>query len=230
MSATAFKRDRADVKTILDFAQVVQSPERLRLLLVLTVVDIRAVGPGVWNSWKRQLLTELYDAAEEVLRLGHKQRGREQRIASKKDAVAAQFGFDRRTFDKVAKRLPESYWIAEPVEVIAANLVHIRQAGDAPLHIAAIPDDDRGATLVMVLAADHPGLFYRMAGGIHLAGGNIIDARIPTTRAGPVWGSAAVVGLSGPAGDAPIHIAAVPVDDRGASLVMGLAADHPGLF
>src|SRR3546814_8592607 len=59
MSATAFKRDLADFKTILDFAQIVQSPERLRLLLVLTVVDIRAVGPGVWNSWKRQLLTEL---------------------------------------------------------------------------------------------------------------------------------------------------------------------------
>src|SRR3546814_3067568 len=56
MSATAFKRDLADFKTILDFAQIVQSPERLRLLLVLTVVDIRAVGPGVWNSWKRQLL------------------------------------------------------------------------------------------------------------------------------------------------------------------------------
>ena len=93
-----------------------------RLLLVLTVVDIRAVGPGVWNSWKRQLLTELYDAAEEVLRLGHKQKGREQRIASKKEAVAAQFGFDQKTFDKVARRLPESYWIAEPVEVIAANL------------------------------------------------------------------------------------------------------------
>jgi [protein-PII] uridylyltransferase len=138
----------------------------------------------VWNSWKRQLLTELYDAAEEVLRLGHKQKGREQRIASKKEAVAAQFGFDQKTFDKVAKRLPESYWIAEPVEVIAANLVHIRQAGDSPLHIAAVPDDDRGATLVMVLAADHPGLFYRIAGGIHLAGGNIIDARIHTTRDG----------------------------------------------
>jgi [protein-PII] uridylyltransferase len=184
MSATALKRDLADFKTILDFAQMVQSPERLRLLLVLTVVDIRAVGPGVWNSWKRQLLTELYDAAEEVLRLGHKQKGREQRIASKKEAVAAQFGFDQKTFDKVAKRLPESYWIAEPVEVIAANLVQIRQAGDSPLHIAAVPDDDRGATLVMVLAADHPGLFYRIAGGIHLAGGNIIDARIHTTRDG----------------------------------------------
>jgi [protein-PII] uridylyltransferase len=184
MSATAFKRDLADFKTILDFAQIVQSAERLRLLLVLTVVDIRAVGPGVWNGWKRQLLTELFDAAEEVLRLGHKQKGREARIESKKEAVAAQFGFDAGTFEKLARRLPESYWIAEPVEVIAANMVHIRQAGDAPLHIAAVPDDDRGATLVMVLAADHPGLFYRIAGGIHLAGGNIIDARIHTTRDG----------------------------------------------
>src|SRR3546814_3981808 len=58
MSATAFKRDLSDFKTILDFTAIVQSPERLRLLLVLTVVDIRAVGPGVWNSWKRQLLTD----------------------------------------------------------------------------------------------------------------------------------------------------------------------------
>ncbi|MBY4637425.1 [protein-PII] uridylyltransferase [Sphingopyxis sp. XHP0097] len=184
MSATAFKRDLADFKTILDFAQVVQSPERLRLLLVLTVVDIRAVGPGVWNSWKRQLLTELYDAAEEVLRLGHKQRGREQRIANKKEDAQALLGMGDKDFAKLAKRLPESYWIAEPVEVIAANLVHIQKAGSAPLHIAAVPDDDRGATLVMVLAADHPGLFYRIAGGIHLAGGNIIDARIHTTRDG----------------------------------------------
>jgi [protein-PII] uridylyltransferase len=184
MSATAFKRDLADFKTILDFAQIVQSPERLRLLLVLTVVDIRAVGPGVWNSWKRQLLSTLYDAAEEVLRLGHKQRGREARILAKKDAAQELLAMSEADFKPLAKRLPESYWIAEPVEVIAANLIHIQNAKGAPLHIAAVPDDDRGATLVMVLAADHPGLFYRIAGGIHLAGGNIIDARIHTTRDG----------------------------------------------
>lgn len=184
MSATAFKRDLADFKTILDFAAIVKSPERLRLLLVLTVVDIRAVGPGVWNSWKRQLLSELFDAAEEVLRLGHKQRGRDARIAAKKDEVAALLGLEDGRFGRLAKRMPETYWIAEPVEVIAANLRHIEQAGGAPLHIAAVPDAERGATLVMVLAADHPGLFYRIAGGIHLAGGNIIDARIHTTRDG----------------------------------------------
>ncbi len=88
MSATAFKRDLSDFKTILDFADIVQSPERLRLLVLLTVVDIRAVGPGVWNGWKRQLLTDLFEAAEEVLRLGHKQKGRRERVEAKQAAVA----------------------------------------------------------------------------------------------------------------------------------------------
>ena len=76
LSSTAFKRDLADPKTIEDFVHQVQSPERLRLLLILTVVDIRAVGPRVWNEWKRTLLRTLYEAAEERLRLGHKQHGR----------------------------------------------------------------------------------------------------------------------------------------------------------
>ncbi len=184
MSATAFKRDLSDFKTILDFAQGVATVERLRLLLILTVVDIRAVGPGVWNSWKRQLLTDLYDSAEEVLRLGHKQRGRDVRIADKKSQAEAACGLSKSEFAKIAKTMPDSYWIAEPVEIIAANLRHMHGAKSAPLAIAATPDAARGATYVMVYAADHPGLFYRIAGGIHLAGGNIIDARIHTTRDG----------------------------------------------
>ena len=77
MSATAFKRDLADPKTIQDFVERVKSLERLRLLFLLTVVDIRAVGPGTWNSWKSQLLRALFDAGEEMLRLGHKQKGRQ---------------------------------------------------------------------------------------------------------------------------------------------------------
>ncbi len=184
MSATAFKRDLSDYKTIVDFAQVVASPERLRLLLLLTVVDIRAVGPGVWNSWKRQLLTELYDAAEELLRLGHKERGREQRITQRKEALEAELGLSAEAFTSLAKRFPESYWIAEPSDVIAQNARHMLAAGDAPLAIDATVYPERGATLVQVYASDHPGLFYRIAGAIHLAGGNIIDARIHTTRDG----------------------------------------------
>jgi [protein-PII] uridylyltransferase len=184
MSAVAFKRDLSDFKTILDFVEVVQSVERLRLLLVLTVVDIRAVGPGVWNSWKRQLLSDLFDGAEEVLRLGHKQKGRKERVSAKQVALGAELGWSASKFDALVKRLPESYWIAEPDDILARNARHIAEAGDKPLAIGAEVYPARGATLVTVYASDHPGLFYRVAGAIHLAGASIIDARIHTTRDG----------------------------------------------
>ena len=184
MSRTAFKRDLSDFKTVLDFAETVQSPERLRLLLVLTAVDIRAVGPGVWNGWKRQLLNDLYDAAEEVLRLGHKQRGRTERITAKQAALGRALGWPEPAFAAHVARLPEAYWIAEPDAVLLHNARFVAAAQGQELAIDAQPFPDRGATLVTVAAADHPGLFYRIAGAIHLAGGNIIDARIHTTRDG----------------------------------------------
>jgi [protein-PII] uridylyltransferase len=184
MSATAFKRDLSDFKTILDFAQAVQSPQRLMMLLVLTIVDIRAVGPGVWNGWKRQLLTTLFENAEEVLRLGHKQRGRSERIAVKQADLARTLGLSEPALTRLVRRLPESYWIAEGPDVLERNVRMIDRAGDAQLSIETTPDRAQGATLVTVYAADHPGLFYRIAGAIHVAGGNIIDARIHTTRDG----------------------------------------------
>ncbi|WNO53274.1 [protein-PII] uridylyltransferase [Stakelama saccharophila] len=184
MSDTAFKRDLADFKTIVDFCETVQSPQRLMMLLVLTTVDIRAVGPGVWNGWKRQLLTNLYDAAEEVLRLGHKHKGRGERIAAKQAALAEILGWDDAAMAAFTASLPESYWVAEPVGVLQRNAVLVRESGDVSLAIEAEPWSDQDATLVTVYADDHPGLFYRIAGAIHAAGGNIIDARIHTTRDG----------------------------------------------
>ncbi len=184
MSATAFKRDLSDFKTILDFAAQVASPQRLMMLLVLTIVDIRAVGPGVWNGWKRQLLVNLFESAEEVLRLGHKQRGRSERVEGKRTDLAATLGWGERRFAAIARRLPESYWVAEPADVLERNVRLIEAAGATQLSIDAAPDPAQGATLVTVYAADHPGLFYRIAGAIHAAGGNIIDARIHTTRDG----------------------------------------------
>jgi [protein-PII] uridylyltransferase len=184
MSATAFKRDLADFKTILDFAAQVQSPERLRLLLVLTVVDIRAVGPGVWNGWKRQLLTDLFEGVEEVLRLGHKQTGRKERISARQQALATAMGWSEVKFAPYRKRFPESYWIAESEDVLVHNAAQLAALGEQALSVEATVYPSRGATLVTIMMADHPGLFYRMAGAIHLAGGSIIDARIHTTKDG----------------------------------------------
>jgi [protein-PII] uridylyltransferase len=184
LSDTAMKRDLADWKTITDFVGKVETLDRLRQLTLLTIVDIRAVGPGVWNSWKRQLIHELHDAAEERIRLGHVQHGRPQRVAAKKAAVTERLGDSAALVDKIGKQLGDAYWIAEPDDIIAMNLEQMAKAKVAQLDIASHYYAVRGATLVTVLAADHPGLFYRIAGGIHLAGGNIIDARIHTAKNG----------------------------------------------
>ncbi|HEX8192712.1 MAG TPA: HD domain-containing protein, partial [Allosphingosinicella sp.] len=187
MSATAFKRDLSDPKTIQDFAEKVSSPERLRLLFLLTVVDIRAVGPGVWNSWKRQLMRELFDSAEELLRLGHKQKGRGERVAAIQAELADRLGWDDPHFTRLTWRLPDPYWIAEPLDVIEKNARFVDAAdrnpsGTKPFAVSI--QDERGATLVTVYAKDNPGLFYRLAAAISLAGANIIDARIHTTNDG----------------------------------------------
>jgi [protein-PII] uridylyltransferase len=186
MSSTAFKRDLSDPKTITDFVEQVQTLERLRQLMILTVVDIRAVGPGIWNSWKRQLLAELYELAEERMRLGHKRHGRKERIEAKKARVAELLGSDAHYMDELTDRFDDAYWIAEPEDIIALNMPIYAEAKrhEHKLTIRTQYYPARGATLVTVIGDDHPGLFYRIAGAISLAGANIIDARIHTTRVG----------------------------------------------
>ena len=187
MSATAFKRDLADPQTIQDFVERVKSPERLRLLFLLTVVDIRAVGPGVWNGWKRQLLRELFDSAEELLLLGHKQTGRSERVAAVQAELARRLGWDDAHFTRMAWRLADSYWLAEPIDVLERNARFVDSSDRDPKRakpLAVSVEAERGATLVTVYAEDRPGLFYRLAAAISLAGGNIIDARIHTTNDG----------------------------------------------
>ena len=110
MSDTAQQRDISDPKTVRDFVDAVQSPEMLRLLLVLTVADIRAVGPGVWNGWKGQLLRELYYEAEALMSGGDAAPARAARIDDAKAALAARIadlpdGRAERALDAALRRL-----------------------------------------------------------------------------------------------------------------------------
>jgi [protein-PII] uridylyltransferase len=188
MSSTAFKRDLADPKTIEDFIHQVQSPERLRLLLILTVVDIRAVGPGVWNEWKRTLLQSLFEAAEERLRLGFKQHGRAELVEARQKEFAAELGWKASVVRTHAKRLNDSYWLAEPLAWQLANARQVAEAeahiGDAQPSVVAEDDPASGATRITVFTPDRGGLFYRICAGLAAGGANIIDARIHTTRDG----------------------------------------------
>lgn len=188
LSSTAFKRDIADPKTIEDFIRVVQSPERLRMLLILTVVDIRAVGPGVWSEWKRSLLRTLFEAAEERLRLGHKQHGRAELVEARQQELAAKLNWPAKAARAHAKRLPDSYWLAEPLAWQIANARQVAAAeahiGDPQPSVVAENDAEAGATRITVFTPDREGLFYRICAALASAGANIIDARIHTTRDG----------------------------------------------
>ncbi|WP_240325600.1 [protein-PII] uridylyltransferase [Sphingomonas mesophila] len=188
MSRTAQRRDLSDPATITEFANAVQSPERLRLLLILTVVDTRAVGPGTWNDWKRRLLRQLYDSTEEKLRLGHKQRGRSEAVTARQDELRAQLGWPAASFRAHARRLPDSYWIAEPIDWQRANALQIAEAeaqvGEIAPSVSVADEPELAATRVSVFAPDRPGLFYRICAGLAAAGASIVDARIHTTRDG----------------------------------------------
>ena len=200
MSNTAFKRDLADHKTILDFCEIVKSPERLRLLLVLTVVDIRAVGPGTWNGWKGQLLRSLYRAAEEVLSAGHAGRGREERVKAKK---AALFGTlkDWKKSEVTAhkKRMNDSYWIAEDQVTLLQNARLMRRTDQkkSPFGITARVETFQDMTNVAVYGEDHPGVFARVVGALGIAGAAITGAKIHTSRDGMAMDNFTVQDLEG---------------------------------
>ena len=188
MSRTAQRRDISDPTTIADFADAVQSPERLRLLLILTVVDTRAVGPGTWNDWKRQLLRQLYDSAEERLRLGHKQRGRSERVVVRQEELRDELGWPAAAWKAHARRLSDSYWLAEPLGWQKSNALQIASAeahvGEIEPSVIAEDETELAATRISVFSPDRSGLFYRISAGLAAAGASIIDARIHTTRDG----------------------------------------------
>jgi [protein-PII] uridylyltransferase len=187
MSYAAFKRDVNDPKTIDDFTNVVQSPERLRLLLVLTVADIRAVGPNVWNGWKAALLRDLYWRAEEVLSGQSIEVGQANRASAVwTELRAALSDWDAESFEAHAARGYPSYWLSYDVETLThhARLVRQAEASQRLLTVDIRVDSYREVTEITVYTADHPGLFSRIAGAMASVGANIVDARITTMRNG----------------------------------------------
>ena len=187
MSEFAFQRDLGDPKTIEDFAGLVQSPERLRLLLVMTVCDIRAVGPNVWNGWKAQLLRDLYRRAEELISGGLNSRPAAERVeAAQAGLRAALDDWDDAAFAEHAARMPAAYWLATSADGLVrhARLVRGQRAGAAQAGIDIDIDRAASITEVTICTADRPGLFSVLSGAIAVGRANITAARIVTTADG----------------------------------------------
>jgi [protein-PII] uridylyltransferase len=187
MSDVAQKRDLSDPRTIASFVDLVQSPERLKLLLILTVADIRSVGPGVFNGWKGQLLRDLYFAAEERMLGGRAETSRPQRVAAARETLAGAIAsWPEAARERALARHYAPYWLSLPASVHERHAQFMRdaEAKGEPLALQAAADPFRAVTEITVYTPDHPGLFSRLAGGFALAGASIVDARIFTTADG----------------------------------------------
>ena len=188
MSDFAQKRDVNDPATVAAFARIVENPERMRLLLVLTIADIRAVGPGVWNGWKGQLMRELYAATEAVFRGG--------RIADAAGMARRRLealAYDSRTA-LVAADPDSRSWATAMEDAYFAVFSPAEQAGHFNLWREAETEGgaaaeakvrgDRDAAEVAVAARDREGLFADLALAIAGLGGNVVGARIFTSTRG----------------------------------------------
>ncbi len=187
MSMTAQTRDLNDRKTIQDFADVVQSVERLKLLLVLTVCDIRGVGPGVWNGWKGQLLRTLYYETELQLTGGFSEVTRAKRAqearAVLEDALADWPEKERKRYLGLHY---DNYLLTVDLDDQVRHAGFIREADAASRRLATMVRTHQfeAVTEITVLSPDHPRLLSVIAGACAAAGANIVDAQIFTTADG----------------------------------------------
>jgi len=187
MSNMAQSRDLFDPKTAEALSAIVQTQERLKMLLTLTVADIRAVGPGVWNGWKGQLLRTLYWETEVTLGGGHSVIDRNGRVKAAQETLRGLLpGWSDPEFDAYAQRHYPAYWLkVEPARQVAhAKLLHAMAAQTRSLATEVTTDAFHGVTAVTVVAPDHPRLLTGIAGACAAAGGNIVDAQIFTTTDG----------------------------------------------
>ncbi|MGK7651428.1 [protein-PII] uridylyltransferase [Roseovarius sp. B08] len=185
MSDMAQKRDIADPRTVRDFAKAVQTRERLDLLCVLTVCDIRGVGPNTWNNWKASLIRALYRQTRRAMEGGLEALNREQRgTDAKRNLREALTDWDAKDLKTELERHYPPYWQGLHVTAHEDFALLLRDISENEVRIQLTPDEDRDATRVCFALADHPGIFSRMCGALALVGANVVDARTYTTKDG----------------------------------------------
>ncbi|MCK8483104.1 [protein-PII] uridylyltransferase [Aliiroseovarius sp. S2029] len=185
MSDMAQKRDIADPRTVRDFAKAVKTMRRLELLTVLTVCDIRGVGPNTWNNWKATLIRTLYNQTQRALEDGMEDLNRATRGAEAKRALRQELSdWSAKDLRAETARHYDSYWQGLHVTAhkVFANL--LRDIKDDEVRIDIYEDEERDVTRVYFALADHPGIFSRIAGALTAVRANIVDARTYTSKDG----------------------------------------------
>ena len=188
MSEIAQSRDIQDPETAKAFADVVQSPQRLALLMILTACDIRAVGPGVWTGWKGSLLRSLYFATEPLLSGGHSQVAQRNRVEDAKNALRNQLsGWSEGDVEAYLGRHYDHYWLrAEPeLQHEHARMIRAADQADRPFAGAIRVQSFESITEISFYTPDHPRLLSLIAGACTMSDASIIGAQVFSMRDGP---------------------------------------------
>ncbi|WP_019627014.1 [protein-PII] uridylyltransferase [Thioalkalivibrio sp. ALJT] len=189
MSLTAQRKDLSDPEVVRDFAREVRTRERLDLLYLLTIADIRGTNPELWNSWKDSLLQTLYHAARTVLERGlDTAPDLEEQISQTRAEALEQLqrqGFDTARARALWDELDDEYFLRHSADEIAwhGQALLSPAASELPL-ILVRPKTSRGSTEIFVYADDHPQIFARITSTLTQLGLDIVDARIITTAGG----------------------------------------------
>ena len=183
LSITAQKKDISDPEVIQTFAAKVGDPLHLDYLYVLTVADVRATNPDLWNSWKAGLFTELYHSASLALRRGTESPLDKDELIRETQAQArklvAERGLDPDAADGVWRRLSEEYFLRHNADEIAWHTAGLaaRLQGDAPL-VFLRQQTQRGGTAICIYSKHDDFIFGRVTAVLSQLGLTILDAGI----------------------------------------------------
>lgn len=189
LSDVAQKRDLGDAKTIINFAREVKSVERLKLLFLLTIADICAVGPGTWNGWKAQLISSLYEMTLQEIKnpvsVKTAQKARQQRRK-----LAAQLDWSEKQKRAYLKDHSDAYWVNTKVELQKTHALLWHQWKEqTPFAFFTTDLKEQAVSEIVIITPDHPGLFSRIVGAIAMSELLITDARIFTSQNGLAFDS-----------------------------------------
>ncbi|MFA0549106.1 [protein-PII] uridylyltransferase [Vibrio splendidus 5S-101] len=210
MSVTAQRRDIYDPDVITEFAKKVRDEESLELLVCLTVADICATNPELWNSWKRTLLAELFHSTQRALRRGLENpvdvRDRIRHNQQMASALLRKEGFTAREIEVLWQRFKADYFLRHTHTQIAWHCEHLLRLEDPSQPLVLISQKaTRGGTEVFVYCKDQAALFATVVAELDRRNFNVHDAQVMVSKDGHVLDTFIVLDQHGEAIDEARH-------------------------
>ena len=202
MSKTAQRKDISDPDVIHEFAQKVDNIDYLNHLYLLTVADIRATNPELWNAWKNSLLNELYSVTHKALKQGLQNpvaltdRIRENKLEAKNELI--KLGISNEIIDTAWQHTNDDYFLRYSADEIAWHTLAIASSNEIDLPLVLLrTKNQRGSAEVFVYTKDKGPIFSISTATLDQLGLTILDARIITTQDNYVLNSFQVLEQNG---------------------------------